>query len=118
VSSVRELFVCTVWSRLEGEHTELMKFRAPDGELYYQKLIAFSTSATAPLPFTPTADVPHEDVVRSVAIDGRGKLVIGDYLALAGAWIGDHGMIGPWQLEVFLDGASAPSVSSSFELVP
>jgi hypothetical protein len=118
ITGVRELFVCTIWSGLAGEHTELMRFRAPDGEIYYQKLIAFSTTATAPMPFTRPVDVPHDEVVRALEVEANGELVVGDYIALAGAWIGDHGMIGPWQLEVFLDGAKVPSVSSSFELVP
>jgi hypothetical protein len=118
VSDVRELFVCTFWSGLAGEHTELRKFHAPGGEIYYQKLIAFSTSAAGPVPFTRAVDVPHEEMVRPLEVDADGELVVGDYIALAGAWIGDHGMIGPWQLEAFLDGEKVPSVSASFELVP
>jgi hypothetical protein len=67
LSDARELFVYSVWSNLEGEHTQLVKLYSPDGELYYQKLVAFSTLIDSPRAFTTWQDVPHEQTVQPVA---------------------------------------------------
>jgi hypothetical protein len=118
VTGVRELFACAIYSGLVGEHTQLMRFYAPNGEVFYQKVVAFSTVASAPVPFMPQIELPHDGFVRPVALDEQGQVAVGDYLALAGAWIGDRGMVGPWQLEIFLDHGTEPIASAGFELVP
>jgi hypothetical protein len=116
LSDARELFVYSVWSNLEGEHTQLVKLYSPDGELYYQKLVAFSTLIDSPRAFTTWQDVPHEQTVQPVAPHEDGELVVRDYIGLAGSEIADHGMTGPWQVEVYLDDALVPTASSGFNL--
>jgi hypothetical protein len=118
VTGVRELFACAIYSGLVGEHTQLMRFYAPNGEVFYEKLLAFSTVASAPVPFMPHVELAHDGFVRPVTLDEQGQIAVGDYLALAGAWIGDRGMVGPWQLEIFLDHGTEPIASAGFELVP
>lgn len=115
LTEARELFVHAVWSNLEGEHTQRIKLYSPDGELYYQKLIAFSTWIDSPRAFTTWQDVPHAETVQPVALQD-GQLVVRDYIGLAGSEIADHGMTGPWQLEVYLDDSLIPTASSGFKL--
>jgi hypothetical protein len=40
------------------------------------------------------------------------------YIAVGGSWIGDHQITGTWTLHVYLDGASTPSSTQTFVLVP
>jgi hypothetical protein len=118
VGQQRELFMHTVWTNLDGAHDELRRIYSPDGSLFYEKVLAFSLDISEPVADTVQRNVPHEPNVRPVSADAQGNVVVSDYIGLAGTWIGDHGMTGDWRLEVFLDGASVPSVSSVFTLVP
>lgn len=118
VSTERELFIHSIWSNLSGEHQELRRIYAPDGSLFYEKILPFSTEISEPVPYTGEDSVPHALVVKPVTFDAKGDLFVSDYLALAGAWIGDHAMIGDWRFEVYLDGATVPNVTSEVTLVP
>jgi hypothetical protein len=118
VSTERELFMHSVWSNLSGQHQELRRIYSPDGELFYEKVIPFSSDISEPVPYTEEESVPHALFVQPVTFDAHGDLVVSDYIAVAGAWIGDHAMIGDWRLEVYLDGATAPNVTTVVTLVP
>jgi hypothetical protein len=118
IATVRELFIYTTWSNLDGEHYEIRQFKTPSGDLYYQKMIPFSTALDEPAPFTLTVDIPHATVIQPVQPDANGNLVVNDYIAVGGSWIGDHQITGTWTLQVYLDGASTPSSTQTFELVP
>lgn len=114
---VRDLFIHTVWSGLTGEHSEIRKFYMPSGELYYQKLTPFSTDIEAPVPFEKQVDIPHATSVLPTPPDANGKVIVTDYLPIAGTWISDRSLTGTWTVEIYLDEAAAPSVSSDIELV-
>lgn len=118
VQSVRELFIHTVWSDLKGDHTETRKFYSPSGELYYEKLTAFSTNIEAPVPFERPVSIPHSASVQATPLDANGNVIVSDYLSIAGTWISDRAMTGIWTVEVYLDDATKPSVTSDLELVP
>jgi hypothetical protein len=62
--------------------------------------------------------IPHAFSIRPVMPNERGDVVVRDYLAVAGASIDDHQIIGTWRLEVSLDGAKTPTLAHNFELVP
>lgn len=118
VQSVRELFIHTVWSDLKGEHTETRKFYSPSGELYYEKLTAFSTDIEAPVPFEKPVSIPHGSSVQASPIDANGHAFVSDYLSVGGTWISDRAMTGIWTVEIYLDDAAKPSFTSDLELVP
>jgi hypothetical protein len=118
IAATRDLHICSQWSALEGEHFETRHFYAPPGELYYQKLIPFSTDIEEPYPFTHPVSIPHATTIRPVLPNERGELVVCDQLAIAGAWIGDHQLTGGWRLDIALDGAQDAANSFSFELAP
>jgi hypothetical protein len=118
VSAVRELRVTSVYTQLTGQHRELRRFFAPSGDLYYEKLVAFSTDIRAPVPFDARVTQPHSHHVAPVAPDARGRVLVSDFFAVAGTWISDRGMTGTWRLDVHLDGARTPSASVKLELVP
>jgi len=118
IASTRELYAYSIWSGLEGEHFETRQFYAPSGDLYYQKLISFSTSIDEPSPLTQHVAIPHALSIRPVMPNERGDVVVRDFLAVAGASIGDHQITGTWRLEVSLDGAKTPTLAHNFELVP
>ena len=118
IATTRDLAVCSTWSTLEGEHYETRQFYAPAGELYYQKLLPFSTDIDQPYPFTQPVSIPHATVIQPVLPNARGELVVCDQLAVAGAWIGDHQLTGTWRLDISLDDAKTAADSYSFEIVP
>jgi hypothetical protein len=118
IAHTRDLYACSSWSALEGEHFETRRFYAPQGELYYQKLLPFSTDTAEPHPFTHPVAIPHATTIQPVLPNQRGELVVCDALAVAGAWIGDHQLTGAWRIEVVLDGATSPAISQAFEIVP
>jgi hypothetical protein len=41
-----------------------------------------------------------------------------DYLGITGTWVGDHATTGQWKVEIYLDSASEPNASHTFELTP
>lgn len=118
LSTVPDLYVYTAWSNLCGEHTELRKYYDPSGELFYQKLTAFSTDIAEPVPFTRKVGVPHNTSVLPAIANADGAFVMQDYIGLAGSWIGDHSITGMWRLDLYLDDATTPIATRSFELTP
>jgi hypothetical protein len=118
IASTRELYAYSIWSGLEGEHFETRRFYTPSDDLYYQELIPFSTESDEPYPFTQRVAIPHALTVQPVTPNERGEVVIRDYLAVAGAPIGDRQITGTWRLEVSLDGEKTPFLAHNFELVP
>ncbi|HET8936425.1 MAG TPA: hypothetical protein VFN67_23435 [Polyangiales bacterium] len=118
LSTVPDLYVYTAWSNLCGEHTELRKYYDPSGELFYQKLTAFSTDISEPVPLTRKVGVPHNTSVLPAIPDAQGAFVMQDNIGLAGSWIGAHSITGTWKLELYLDDAKTPIATRSFELTP
>jgi hypothetical protein len=117
IGTERELFIHTVWSNVFGQHQELRRLYSPDGALFYEKVIPFSSDIAEPAQYTGQHAVPHALVVQPAPYDEQGNVVVSDYIALAGAWIGDHGMIGDWRLEVYLDAAALPSATTTMSFV-
>jgi hypothetical protein len=118
VHSVRELFIHSVWSDLTGEHTETRKFYSPSGELYYEKLTPFSTEIDAPVPYERPVSIPHASSIQATPLDTNGNVIVTDYLSVGGTWISDRSMTGIWTVEIYLDDATKPSLTSDLELVP
>ncbi|MBK6848397.1 MAG: hypothetical protein IPG96_13025 [Proteobacteria bacterium] len=120
IESLRELHVYGLWKGVSGDHVELRKYYSPDGSLYYQKLVAFSTDpASADKPFEPSADLPHTATVQLAQTNPSGQRVVWDYLPIGGTWITQHGMTGSWRVEVYLDRTTGtPDVVKNFELAP
>jgi hypothetical protein len=118
IATTRELYIYSIWSELEGEHTELRRIYARSGELYYEKLIPFSTEIDEPYPFTRNVGIPHATIVQPVTPDERGNLVVRDYFGVAGTWVGEHQLVGTWRIEISLDRAKTPTLALNFEIVP
>lgn len=116
ISTLRELHIYTLWENVDGEHEELRKFYSPDGSLYYQKLLAFSTFSSIEKPFVTSQAVPRALMVQPSIFSSDGEAVVWDYLPVGGTWISEHTMTGIWRVEVFLDGGSSPAGSGSFAL--
>lgn len=116
LTSLRELLVYSVWNGLTGMHVERRRFIAPNGDAYYEKLIAFSTDISVAIPYEPIVSIPHSAVVMPVSTDQDGKFQVLDYLGVAGTWISQHSLTGTWRLEVFLDSSATPITSSEFTL--
>jgi hypothetical protein len=118
VTQVRELYIYSQRSRMSGQHRELRKFYAPSGDLYYQKVIAFSTELEQPVPFTDRVSVPHNRTVAALQTDENNRAVLEDVFPVAGTWISDRSLTGTWTVEVYLDNSPQPDAVVSFELVP
>lgn len=118
IDTLRELHVYALWHGLSGDHVELRKYYSPDGSLYYQKLVAFSTDpSSADKAFEPTASIPHTRTVQLAKTTTGGASVVWDYLPVGGTWITQHHMVGTWRVELFLDKlAGTPDVVKRFTL--
>ena len=116
IGSLRELHIYTRWENLDGDHEELRKIYSPDDNLYYQKLLGFSTSGSSHKPFLSQKALPRALVVRSSSMSGDGEVVVWDYLPIGGTWISEHQMTGTWRVEIFLDGSPSPQTRGFFTL--
>jgi hypothetical protein len=101
-----------------GDHRELRRFYAPAGNLYYEKLLPFSTKLAAPVPFDELVFVPHSKQVASLHPDEQGRILLSDMFPVGGTWISDRSLTGTWTVEIYLDAATQPNGTLSFELVP
>ncbi|MFQ5776803.1 MAG: hypothetical protein ACE5IP_02210 [Terriglobia bacterium] len=93
--TIRDLFVLVAWQGLEGQHTVVVEFILPDGNLYQRLEVPFDTS-TAPT--------------------SQGEPVLVVALPVAGTFITQHSLYGTWGVGVFLGGSAVSS--ANFVLLP
>ena len=116
IGSLRELHIYTRWENLDGDHEELRKIYSPDGNLYYQKLLGFSTTSLSQKPFFSHKALPRALMVQSTGITADGEAVVWNYLPIGGSWISEHQMTGTWRVEIFLDDSPTPQARAFFTL--
>lgn len=101
-----------------GDHTELLKFFTPGGQLYYNELILFTLGgpSTASLQsLKKHTGIPHNRAVLVAEVTPNG-IGVEMTLPVAGTWITQNSLTGSWRVEVFLDGNPTPIGTGQFTL--
>jgi len=113
VATVRDLYLYVYWSHLSGEHTMTLLIYGPDQNLYEQRVLPIATGRSSSKRHVHGA----EDVVDVQQTRAFGRYEVSTaQLPVAGTWIPGHRLLGTWRVDVLLDEAATPVVSSTFAI--
>lgn len=114
VTSIYSVYIYAHWKNIEGSHDEVVKFYAPDGELYQTIRVPFTTYKLPSMKKKPSWS-PHEvDII--LAPKENGAYVVRAELPVAGTWA--MRITGTWKAKIFLDDNSNSYGEASFKLIP
>jgi len=111
LNEVRDLFVFVSWGHLRGEHVARVRFLLPDGNVYQQSELKFTTEQGERTNHPRKSD---ENV--QVAVISRGEPATVLDFPVAGTHISQRSLTGTWIVEVELD--SKPVARRNLFLLP
>ena len=114
LEDVRGLYVCVVWSGLAGTYAQQVTFQSPDGHVYQTITSAFATAQGASTGGTlrfGERDYP----VQAAGWGANGRVLVTAMLPVAGTFITQYNLAGPWTVRVALNGQVVGK--DTFELV-
>src|SRR5438552_4298925 len=114
LEDVRGLYVCVVWSGLAGTYAQQVTFESPDGHVYQTITSAFATAqggATGGTLRFGERDYP----VQAAGWGANGRVLVTAMLPVAGTFITQYNLAGPWTVRVALNGQVVGK--DTFELV-
>jgi len=103
LEDVRGLYVCVVWSGLAGTYAQQVTFESPDGHVYQTITSAFATAqggATGSTLRFGERDYP----VQAAGWGANGRVLVTAMLPVAGTFITQYNLAGPWTVRVALNG--------------
>jgi hypothetical protein len=112
-ATARDLYLYVYWRHLSGDHTMTLLIYGPDQNLYEQRVLPIATGGSS--------SRRHVHGVEG-AVDVQPTRAFGTYavstaqLPVAGTWITGHRLLGTWRVDVLLDDAVTPVVSSTFAI--
>src|SRR5439155_2804626 len=113
LENLRDLQVCIVWAGLSGTYWTQLEFLSPDGHVYQTMTQAFVTpEATATVGTVEAQGRPYQ--VRQAGWARPGEAVVVATLPVAGTYITQYNLAGPWTVKISLNGR--PINQDSFTL--
>src|SRR5438093_4547570 len=113
LENLRALQVCIVWAGLSGTYWTQLEFLSPDGHVYQTMTQAFVTpEATATVGTVEVQGRPYQ--VRQAGWARPGEAVVVATLPVAGTYITQYNLAGPWTVKISLNGR--PINQDSFTL--
>src|SRR5213080_1080870 len=113
LENLRDLQVCIVWAGLSGTYWTQLEFLSPDGHVYQTMTQAFVTpEATATVGAVEVQGRPYQ--VRQAGWARPGEAVVVATLPVAGTYITQYNLAGPWTVKISLNGR--PINQDSFTL--
>ncbi len=113
LENLRDLQVCIVWAGLSGTYWTQLEFLSPDGHVYQTMTQAFVTpEATATVGTVEVQGRPYQ--VRQAGWARPGEAVVVATLPVAGTYITQYNLAGPWTVKISLNGR--PINQDSFTL--
>src|SRR5437773_2868350 len=103
LEDVRGLYVCVVWLGLAGTYAQQVTFESPDGHVYQTITSAFATAqggATGGTLKFGERDYP----VQAAGWGANGRVLVTAMLPVAGTFITQYNLAGPWTVRVALNG--------------
>ena len=115
LEDLRDLQVCIVWAGLSGTYWTQLEFLSPDGHVYQTMTQAFVTpEATATAGTVEVQGRPYQ--VRQAGWARPGEAVVVATLPVAGTYITQYNLAGPWTVKISLNGR--PVDQDYFTLYP
>ena len=114
LEDVRGLYVCVVWLGPAGTYAQQVTFESPDGHVYQTITSAFATAQGAATGGTlrfGERDYP----VQAAGWGADGRVLVTAMLPVAGTFITQYNLAGPWTVRVALNGQVVGK--DTFELV-
>ena len=114
LEDVRGLYVCVVWLGPAGTYAQQVTFESPDGHVYQTITSAFATAQGASTGGTlrfGERDYP----VQAAGWGADGRVLVTAMLPVAGTFITQYNLAGPWTVRVALNGQVVGK--DTFELV-
>jgi len=114
LEDVRGLYVCVVWLGPAGTYAQQVTFESPDGHVYQTITSAFATAQGASTGGTlrfGERDYP----VQAAGWGANGRVLVTAMLPVAGTFITQYNLAGPWTVRVALNGQVVGK--DTFELV-
>jgi len=103
LEDLRDLHVCIVWAGLSGTYWTQLAFLSPDGHVYQTMTQAFVTpEATATVGTVEVQGRPYE--VQRAGWARPGEAVLVASLPVAGTYITQYNLAGPWTVKISLNG--------------
>src|SRR5213083_2609318 len=103
LENLRDLQVCIVWAGLSGTYWTQLEFQSPDGHVYQTMTQAFVTpEATATVGTVEVQGRPYQ--VRQAGWARPGEAVVVATLPVAGTYITQYNLAGPWTVKISLNG--------------
>ncbi len=103
LENLRDLQVCIVWAGLSGTYWTQLEFLSPDGHVYQTMTQAFVTpEATATVGTVEVQGRPYQ--VRQAGWARPGEAVVVATLPVAGTYITQYNLAGPWTVKISLNG--------------
>src|SRR5438128_6728922 len=113
LENLRDLQVCIGWAGLSGTYWTQLEFLSPDGHVYQTMTQAFVTpEATATVGTVEVQGRPYQ--VRPAGWARPGEAVVVATLPVAGTYITQYNLAGPWTVKISLNGR--PINQDSFTL--
>ena len=103
LEDVRGLYVCVVWLGPAGTYAQQVTFESPDGHVYQTITSAFATAqggATGGTLKFGERDYP----VQAAGWGANGRVLVTAMLPVAGTFITQYNLAGPWTVRVALNG--------------
>src|SRR2546430_1367732 len=103
LEDVRGLYVCVVWLGPAGTYAQQVTFESPDGHVYQTITSAFATAQGAATGGTlrfGERDYP----VQAAGWGADGRVLVTAMLPVAGTFITQYNLAGPWTVRVALNG--------------
>src|SRR5213593_999605 len=103
LDDLQGLYVCVVWPGLAGTYWTQLTFVSPDGHVYQTMTQAFVTpEATATVGTVEVQGRPYQ--VRQAGWARPGEAVVVATLPVAGTYITQYNLAGPWTVKISLNG--------------
>jgi len=103
LEDVRGLYVCVVWSGLAGMYAQQVTFESPDGHVYQTITSAFATAQGGATGGTLKFD-DRDYPVQAAGWGANGRVLVTAMLPVAGTFITQYNLAGPWTVRVALNG--------------
>ena len=113
---IRDIFIHTHWKELQGEHIQTLNIYSPDGNVFQKRVVPFSITEKLKRKRRKVSGITNMVDVQKARLTKDGQAVVVQF-PISGTWVSQHGMLGTWRVDAFLNQESRPSVTGTFTLI-
>ena len=113
---IRDIFIQTHWKQIQGEHIQRVHIYSPDGNIFQKRVVPFSITDQLKSQRRKVSGITNMVDVQKARPTKDGQAVV-VHFPVSGTWVSQHGMLGTWRVDAFLNQESRPSVTGTFTLI-